>query len=116
MWRLPNASFAIMCMIFIVNTIPSAGSTRPTREGMTSALNSMDRHDLGGYAVSYKPGVRSDARFVELTIIGATGKITALKTWQRASAGLKSQKAPVRVASRRSIMSPNRCPEMLSPM
>lgn len=48
---------------------------RPTREGMAGALNAMDRYDLGGYAVNYKPGARSGSRFVELTIISDTGKI-----------------------------------------
>ncbi len=48
---------------------------KPTREGMLGALNSMDRHDLGGYSVGYKPGSRSGSRFVELSIISGAGKI-----------------------------------------
>jgi branched-chain amino acid transport system substrate-binding protein len=48
---------------------------KPTREGMLGALNSMDRYDLGGYAVGYKPNNRSGSRFVELTIISGSGKI-----------------------------------------
>jgi branched-chain amino acid transport system substrate-binding protein len=58
----------------IVEAARRQGS-KPTREGMLGALNSMDRYDLGGYAVGYKPGVRSGSRFVELTIISAAGKI-----------------------------------------
>lgn len=49
--------------------------TKPTREGMLGTLNSMDRYDLGGYAVGYKPNSRSGSRFVELSIISGTGKI-----------------------------------------
>ena len=48
---------------------------KPTREGMLGALNSMDRYDLGGYAVGYKPNSRSGSRFVELSIISGAGKI-----------------------------------------
>lgn len=48
---------------------------KPTHEGLLGALNSMERYDLGGYAVGYKPGMRSGSRFVELTIISNTGKI-----------------------------------------
>lgn len=48
---------------------------KPTREGMVTTLNSMGSYDLGGYVVSYKPGVRSGSRFVELTIISDSGKI-----------------------------------------
>lgn len=48
---------------------------RPTREGMLAALNSIDRYDLGGYAVGYKPNSRSGSRFVELSIISGAGKI-----------------------------------------
>lgn len=32
----------------------------------------MSSHDLGGYLVSFKPGVRSGSKFVELSIIGGS--------------------------------------------
>lgn len=49
--------------------------TRPSREGILKALESMDRYDLGGYVVGYKPDNRSGSRFVELSIISDAGKI-----------------------------------------
>lgn len=58
----------------IVEAIRRQGSN-PTREGMVAALDSMNSFDLGGYVVSYKPGVRGGSRFVELSIISGTGKI-----------------------------------------
>ena len=45
-----------------------------SREGFVTALDSVDI-DLGGYKVGFKPGMRSGSRFVELTIITATGRI-----------------------------------------
>lgn len=48
---------------------------RPTREGVVTALDAMDRIDLGGYMVGFRPGVRNGSRFVELSIINSSGKI-----------------------------------------
>jgi branched-chain amino acid transport system substrate-binding protein len=48
---------------------------RPTREGTIAALDSMDNYNLGGYAVGFKPGMRSGSKFVELSIISGAGKI-----------------------------------------
>lgn len=45
-----------------------------SREGFISALDSVDL-DLGGYKVGFKPGMRSGSRFVELTIVTASGRI-----------------------------------------
>lgn len=47
----------------------------PTREGMATALDSIDRYDLGGYMVGFKPGQRTGSKFVELSIVNNTGKI-----------------------------------------
>jgi len=58
----------------IVEAVRRQGA-RPTREGIVSALEGIDRLDLGGYLVSFKPGVRTGSRFVELSIVGASGKI-----------------------------------------
>lgn len=45
-----------------------------SREGFVNALDATDL-DLGGYKVGFKPGMRSGSRFVELTIVTATGRI-----------------------------------------
>jgi ABC-type branched-subunit amino acid transport system substrate-binding protein len=45
-----------------------------SREGFANALDSTDV-DLGGYKVGFKPGMRSGSRFVELSIVTATGRI-----------------------------------------
>jgi ABC-type branched-subunit amino acid transport system substrate-binding protein len=47
----------------------------PSREGMVTALDAMDLFDLGGYAVGFKPGMRTGSKFVELSIISGAGKI-----------------------------------------
>lgn len=58
----------------IVEAVRRQGA-RPTREGVAAALDAMDRLDLGGYVVGFKPGVRTGSRFVELSIISQSGKI-----------------------------------------
>jgi hypothetical protein len=42
---------------------------------MVSALDRMDNYNMGGYAVGFKPGMRSGSKFVELSIISTAGKI-----------------------------------------
>lgn len=51
-----------------------AGS-KPTRESLAAALDSIDNLDLGGYSVGYRAGQRTGSRFVELSIVSAAGKI-----------------------------------------
>ena len=46
-----------------------------SREGFVSALDSIDNLDMGGYKMGFKPGMRSGSKFVELTIVTATGRI-----------------------------------------
>jgi branched-chain amino acid transport system substrate-binding protein len=58
----------------IVEAVRRQGA-RPTREGMVNALDAMDSYNLGGYVVGFKPGMRSGSKFVELSIISASGKI-----------------------------------------
>jgi len=58
----------------IVEAIKRQGA-RPTREGVVGALESIDRLDLGGYLVGFKPGTRTGSRFVELSIISGSGRI-----------------------------------------
>jgi branched-chain amino acid transport system substrate-binding protein len=58
----------------IVEAVRRQGA-KPSREGMVGALAAMDRFDMGGYAVGYKPNSRTGSKFVELSIISGTGKI-----------------------------------------
>jgi len=46
-----------------------------SRERFVSALESIDNLDLGGYKVGFKPGMASGSKFVELSIITASGRI-----------------------------------------
>ncbi len=46
-----------------------------TREKLISALESMNNADIGGYKINYAGNTRLGSRFVELTVIGAGGKI-----------------------------------------
>lgn len=47
----------------------------PTRARLIQALESINNFDLGGTRVSFAPGNRVGSRFVEVTVIGATGKL-----------------------------------------
>lgn len=58
----------------IVEAVRRVGS-KVTREALASALDSMDRYDLGGYQVAFQPGMRSGSRFVELSIVSSSGRI-----------------------------------------
>ncbi len=58
----------------IVEAVRRQGA-RPTREGMAAALDGMDNYNLGGYAVGFRPGMRTGSKFVELSIISGAGKI-----------------------------------------
>ncbi len=58
----------------IVEAVRHEGA-RPSREAMIKALDGMDYFNMGGYAVGFKPGMRSGSRFVELSIITGAGKI-----------------------------------------
>jgi branched-chain amino acid transport system substrate-binding protein len=58
----------------IVEAVRRQGG-RPTREGMPAAIESIDNLNLGGYVVSFKPGVRTGSKFVELSIVTSAGKI-----------------------------------------
>lgn len=46
-----------------------------TREKLVGTLESMNNQDFGGYRLSYAPDSHNGSRFVELTVIGAGGKI-----------------------------------------
>ncbi|CAN7597659.1 ABC transporter substrate-binding protein [Polaromonas sp. LjRoot131] len=58
----------------IVEAVRRQGKN-PNRAGMVTALDGMENYDLGGYLVSFKPGMHSGAKFVELSIISGSGKI-----------------------------------------
>ena len=46
-----------------------------TREKLVTALEGLNNTDLGGYQLSYDSNSRPGSRFIELTVIGAGGKI-----------------------------------------
>lgn len=48
---------------------------QPTRAKLTKALESMGNFDLGGTRVSFSPSNRVGSRYVEVTVIGVTGKL-----------------------------------------
>lgn len=47
----------------------------PTREKLVSAMEGMQNFDLGGFKVNYGPNSRLGSRYVELTVVGAGGKV-----------------------------------------
>ena len=46
-----------------------------SREKLLNSLESMQNHDLGGYRVSYSANDRFGSRFVDLTVIGNSGRV-----------------------------------------
>lgn len=48
---------------------------QPTREKLRRALETINDYDLGGFRVSFGPESRVGSRFVEVTVIGSTGKL-----------------------------------------
>ena len=58
----------------IVEAVRRQGA-KPGREGLAATLDAMDGYDLGGYFVGFKPGMRTGSRFVELSIVSASGRI-----------------------------------------
>ena len=48
---------------------------KPTRAGIVAALESIQGFDLGGVTVGYSPQNRIGSRYVEVTVIGSTGKL-----------------------------------------
>ena len=47
----------------------------PTRSALIRGLESMRAHDLGGVMVGFSPHNRVGSRFVEVTVIGSTGRL-----------------------------------------
>ncbi|MEN9476134.1 MAG: hypothetical protein RLZZ300_275, partial [Pseudomonadota bacterium] len=46
-----------------------------TREKLVSTMEGMQNFDLGGFKVNYGPNSRLGSRYVELTVVGAGGKV-----------------------------------------
>lgn len=47
----------------------------PTRAGIIDALQGLSSYDLGGLTVGYSPQNRVGSRYVEVTVIGSSGKL-----------------------------------------
>lgn len=58
----------------LVEGLRRAGA-KPTRAKVMKGLESMGEYDLGGVNVGYSPTNRVGARYVEVTVIGSTGKL-----------------------------------------
>lgn len=58
----------------LVEALRRAGPN-PTRAGVIRALESLQPHDLGGVGVAFGKDNRVGSRFVEVTVIGSTGKL-----------------------------------------
>ncbi|RYF65990.1 MAG: ABC transporter substrate-binding protein [Comamonadaceae bacterium] len=58
----------------LVEGLRRAGPS-PTRTKVVKALESMSDFDLGGVTVGYSPDNRVGSRYVEVTVIGSTGKL-----------------------------------------
>lgn len=58
----------------LVEALRRAGPN-PTRTKVVKALESMGSYDTGGITVGYSPSNRVGSRYVEVTVIGSTGKL-----------------------------------------
>lgn len=58
----------------LVEALRRAGPN-PTRAKVVNALESMNNYDTGGITVGYSPTNRMGSRFVEVTVVGSTGKL-----------------------------------------
>lgn len=58
----------------LVEALRRAGPN-PTRAKVVKALESMERYDAGGITVSYSAANRIGSRFVEVTVVGSSGKL-----------------------------------------
>jgi branched-chain amino acid transport system substrate-binding protein len=70
-------SYAMMEGFIAGKTIAEAVrrmGAKASREGFLAAMENLDV-DLGGYRIAYKAGVQTGSRFVELSIVSASGKI-----------------------------------------
>lgn len=58
----------------LVDAIRKAGKDL-SREKLLTSLEGMQNHDLGGYRISYSANDRFGSRFVDLTVIGNSGRV-----------------------------------------
>ncbi|MBC7599736.1 MAG: ABC transporter substrate-binding protein [Polaromonas sp.] len=58
----------------LVEALRRAGPN-PTRAKVVKALEGMNSYDTGGVTVNYSPSNRIGSRYVEVTVIGSTGKL-----------------------------------------
>jgi ABC-type branched-subunit amino acid transport system substrate-binding protein len=58
----------------LVEALTRAGP-RPTRAKVVAALETLSNLDLGGITVNYSPQNRIGSHYVEVTVIGSTGKL-----------------------------------------
>jgi ABC-type branched-subunit amino acid transport system substrate-binding protein len=58
----------------LVEALRRAGP-KPTRAKVAKALETLTAYDLGGVTVNYSPENRVGSRYVEVTVIGSTGKL-----------------------------------------
>jgi ABC-type branched-subunit amino acid transport system substrate-binding protein len=58
----------------LVEALRRAGPA-PTRAKVVKALESLQGFDLGGVSVGYSPTSRVGSRYVEVTVIGANGRL-----------------------------------------
>jgi ABC-type branched-subunit amino acid transport system substrate-binding protein len=58
----------------LVEALRRAGP-HPTRAAVMRALETLDPYDLGGISVAFSKDSRIGSRFVEVTVIGSTGKL-----------------------------------------
>ncbi|MDP1568241.1 MAG: ABC transporter substrate-binding protein, partial [Polaromonas sp.] len=58
----------------LVEALRRAGPN-PTRAKVVKALEGMNSYDTGGVTVNYSPVNRIGSRYVEVTVIGSTGKL-----------------------------------------
>ena len=58
----------------LVEALRRAGPN-PTRAKVIKSLESMDKFDTGGVTLNYSPVNRMGSRYVEVTVIGSTGKL-----------------------------------------
>jgi len=64
---------------YIVARVVAEGLRRagrdPGRRELVRSLESLHRHDLGGFLVDFGPGQREGSRFVDLSLVGGDGRI-----------------------------------------
>jgi ABC-type branched-subunit amino acid transport system substrate-binding protein len=58
----------------LVEALRRAGPN-PTRQKVMKSLESLSNFDLGGITVSFAPDNRVGSHYVEVTVIGSTGKL-----------------------------------------